>query len=282
MLEYFALSKFYDRRSCNEELRMQGVKDIRLEHVEGLRGVQYLAEEVPGHSPEEPIFVVQKLLRSAKEQTQILDVYYVLSGMVYQAPTIFSVLNARLRRCASMLNKAQKTLNRAISFDYNAQGGGGGGGSEMYQVRRKEGKSSKRARAAAAAAAAAHHPPPPHPFYGYGYPPPPHIHEGEPGEPIVMVEGHPHHHHYPLPPMMMPPPPPPHHHMHAEPPPLSPGGKRGDEEAPRFASRYPGPSPLAGHMAHAHPSGPGAVDRAIGALRAEEVTAGGPSGTKDV
>jgi hypothetical protein len=122
VLEYFAHSKFYDRRSCNEELRMQGALDVRQEHLAGMRGVQYLAEEVPGPVPEDPIFVIRKVLRTDSGQPQVMDVYYVLQNMVYQAPTIFSVLNARLRRCAHMLNKAQKTLNRAVSYD--CTGGG--------------------------------------------------------------------------------------------------------------------------------------------------------------
>lgn len=61
VLEYFSLSKFYDRRSCNEELRMQGAEDIRLEDLEMMRGLQYLAEEVPGLKPEDPIFVIKKV-----------------------------------------------------------------------------------------------------------------------------------------------------------------------------------------------------------------------------
>ena len=59
---------------------------------------------------------------------QLLDVYYVLDGMIYQAPTILSVLNARLRRCAFMLNRAQSTLSRCVSFDM--------GQGDMYKLRK--------------------------------------------------------------------------------------------------------------------------------------------------
>lgn len=101
VLDYFAQSRFYDRASCNEELRMQGAivraalptlaydggmveavdrslnpspqtnnqqQDVRAEHLKGMTGVQYLAEEVPGPTPEAPIFVIQKLLRAGPEQ----------------------------------------------------------------------------------------------------------------------------------------------------------------------------------------------------------------------
>jgi len=42
---------------------MQGAKDIRLEHLEEMRGVQYLAEDVPGPKPDDPVFVIQKVRR---------------------------------------------------------------------------------------------------------------------------------------------------------------------------------------------------------------------------
>lgn len=42
-------------------------QDIRAEHLKGMTGVQYLAEEVPSPT-REPIFVIQKLLRASLDQ----------------------------------------------------------------------------------------------------------------------------------------------------------------------------------------------------------------------
>lgn len=114
---------------------------------------------------------------------------------------------------------------------------------------------------------------------------------------MVMVEGVDDHHHYSLPPLMMPPPPPPLPHLLIEPcspsaanSPSSPSAallqqqyqqhQQHQEEEPRFTSRYPGSSPLAGLLTDHHPEDSAAVDRALGILRMEEV-AGGPSGRKD-
>jgi len=82
--------------------------------------------------------------------------------MVYQAPTIFSVLNARLRRCAHMLNKAQKTMKRAVAYggeggtieeggteggqEAGWGGGGGGGGGESSGRGGSGGDGGKKAR----------------------------------------------------------------------------------------------------------------------------------------
>lgn len=38
------------------------------EHLKGMTGVQFLAEELPGLTEAAPIFVIQKLLRSAPDQ----------------------------------------------------------------------------------------------------------------------------------------------------------------------------------------------------------------------
>lgn len=209
----------------------------------------------------------------------MLDVYYVLNGMIYQAPTIFSVLNARLRRCAHLLNQAQRTLGQAVGFEYHQQAGahaydhamaamGGGGSVDLYALKRGRGagggkrgsgRGGKRAKQQQA-----QHPPYPH-HHGYPMmmPPPPHIASAGGyeayypplrGEDMVMVDvgdgG------------QVPPPPLP-----------SPGGSAGlvpppppgmeQELPPRLISRYPGPSPLTDVMTAAHPEGGAAVDKVV-------------------
>lgn len=62
---------------------MQGAEDIRLEDLEMMRGLQYLAEEVPGPKPEDPIFVIKKVRRGAEREGGrvmwvCVDVYNVL------------------------------------------------------------------------------------------------------------------------------------------------------------------------------------------------------------
>jgi hypothetical protein len=44
-----------------------------LEQLRQLRGVQFMAEQVPGITPEQPIFVIWKLFRTSPKKTQVRD-----------------------------------------------------------------------------------------------------------------------------------------------------------------------------------------------------------------
>ena len=228
--------------------------------------------------------------------------YYVLNGMIYQAPTIFSVLNARLRRCAHLLNQAQRTLSHAVGFEYHQQAGaraydaaaaamamagaGGGGGGNVYALKRGRGAGGKRGGRGGKRSKQqqAQHPPYPH-HHGYPMmmPPPPHItapgagggyeayYPPLRGEDMVMVDvGDGGHGRVPPPPLPSP--------THAgaaagggmvPPPPPAIGEEGaqtpfGGQELPqRLISRYPGPSPLTDVMTAAHPEGPAAVDKVV-------------------
>lgn len=224
--------------------------------------------------------------------------YYVLNGMIYQAPTIFSVLNARLRRCAHLLNQAQRTLSQAVGFEYHQQAGaraydaaaaamamagagGGGGGGNVYALKRGRGAGGKRGGRGGKRSKQqqqAQHPPYLH-HHGYPMmmPPPPHItgaggggyeayYPPLRGEDMVMVDvGDRGHGQVPPPPLpspthagAVPPPPPAMGEEGAPPPPFG-----GQELPQRLISRYPGPSPLTDVMTAAHPEGPAAVDKVV-------------------
>lgn len=44
-----------------------------MEQLRQLRGVQFMAEQVPGITPEQPIFVIWKLFRTSPKKTQVRD-----------------------------------------------------------------------------------------------------------------------------------------------------------------------------------------------------------------
>lgn len=46
-------------------------QDVRLEQLKDLKGVQFLAEQVPGVTPDQPIFVIWKIFRSSPRKTQV-------------------------------------------------------------------------------------------------------------------------------------------------------------------------------------------------------------------
>lgn len=211
--------------------------------------------------------------------------YYILNGMIYQAPTIFSVLNARLRRCAHLLNKAQRTLSQAVGFEYHQQAGAAayhhhaaaaaGGSADLYTLKRGRGGGRGRGRGGKRGKQQQQ---PPHPgHHHYPYPmmmPPPPMPPGYEayypplrGEDMMMVDvdGQPGQGQVPPPPF-----PSPHGHGMVPPPPAGGGGEEngqppfGQGELPaRLISRYPGPSPLTDAMTAAHPEAPAAVEKVV-------------------
>lgn len=90
-LDYFSLSQFYDR-SCNNEL----VKMQRLDPalISTMSGIEY--ELAPQQS--EHLFVITKSRRETtpKPSVQLLAVYYIINGHVYQAPSAHAVLSSRV------------------------------------------------------------------------------------------------------------------------------------------------------------------------------------------
>lgn len=114
-LEYFAGSPFYDRTCLNEQLRMQKTltpEDIA-DKLRRLPGIVYLldeprTEEVPpsGDEPAHTLYVIRKLRRDTKQKEVSLRWYYILDGLVYEAPTLEAIVRARVLKVAWHLHEA--------------------------------------------------------------------------------------------------------------------------------------------------------------------------------
>jgi len=103
VMDYFSerSNPFYDRTCNNEILKMQklGVADVQLHNMQG-------AEYVLLHVQEPILYVIRKQIRhSPNQMTPVCD-YYVIAGVVYQAPDLGSVMNSRLLSGVSHLQSA--------------------------------------------------------------------------------------------------------------------------------------------------------------------------------
>eukprot|EP00736_Rhodelphis_marinus_P007576 Rmarinus@m.25260 len=117
VLDYFSLSPFYDRSSINEQARMSNLLATQIAGMEGIRFVLHAArEETPS------LFVIRKIFQSGQAvetaPQNLISSYYVLNGIIYQAPTVDAVIQARLGSClhhvqqAAMHMHALSTLHR--------------------------------------------------------------------------------------------------------------------------------------------------------------------------
>ncbi|KAJ1605586.1 hypothetical protein OIY81_3444 [Cryptosporidium canis] len=122
-LEYFYLSPFHDPNSLN-------IQRKRGEHTEVAEGfeyrVTYVNEEGLGNVPQPPgstwntpnqfgIFIIQKFFIEFQREVP-LNVYYILSGTIYEAPTLSNVFLHRTAEAFLSMEKIFDTLNEMTRF----------------------------------------------------------------------------------------------------------------------------------------------------------------------
>lgn len=113
-MDYFSLSPFYDRKSTNQVLRMQSMfsgqpKMDPVSEQEALRrlvGIQYaLVLARPESDREGGLFIIEKRDRKAYDQHYPIASYYILKTSIYQAPSLYATLSARVLTSLSALKQ---------------------------------------------------------------------------------------------------------------------------------------------------------------------------------
>ncbi|XP_071834464.1 mediator of RNA polymerase II transcription subunit 6-like isoform X1 [Apostichopus japonicus] len=91
VMDYFSerSNPFYDRSCNNEVVKMQRRSP---EHLKSMTGVEY--ELI--HAQQPILFVIRKQRRHSPEQVTPLTFYYIIAGVIYQAPDLASIINSRL------------------------------------------------------------------------------------------------------------------------------------------------------------------------------------------
>lgn len=140
VLDYFALSQFYERTCNNEVLRMQArytdhpsSGDLLLQQLHRMTGIEYglLASRPPG------LFIIGKWQRHSPQRASLLACYYVLEGAIYMAPSVRDVLEGRLASAAHHLREALAYGARHVTYaparrqyQVSRSGGDEGGGGD--------------------------------------------------------------------------------------------------------------------------------------------------------
>ncbi|SPO20188.1 related to MED6 - subunit of the RNA polymerase II mediator complex [Ustilago trichophora] len=123
VMSYFATSPFFDRRSNNEQIRMQNIAN----GIAGGMGAKQEEEELKRftglefvlvHARAPLCFVVAKRWRTSPTETTPLAAYYIINDSIYQAPDLYSVLATRLQSTVYGLKSSLSAQRRARpSFD---------------------------------------------------------------------------------------------------------------------------------------------------------------------
>ena len=121
VLDYFYNSIFFDRRSTNAQLKMQqpelppAAAAAALEKIDGITYELARHEEIPptDGAPPRTLYVIRMYRRRGAEVT-VLRWYYVLDGVVYEAPSLQAALSARVQRLGWHLSKAFEGLREGL------------------------------------------------------------------------------------------------------------------------------------------------------------------------
>lgn len=102
-LEYFCNSDnaFYDKSSCNENVRMQNISRPLEECLLSMTGIQYVL-----WSAQPPLYVICKHRRNNMQNVTPLAYYYIINGTVYQAPDVYNFVQSRLLGAVEPLKNA--------------------------------------------------------------------------------------------------------------------------------------------------------------------------------
>ena len=103
---YFYMSTFYDRTANNEKT----IED--LSKLKQMKGLEYVFEQ-PTSGVD--IFHVRKQYRHNEKKTTDLALYYVHQGRIYQAPTLFAVLQTKLQNVSGELQSSISALAKCIA-----------------------------------------------------------------------------------------------------------------------------------------------------------------------
>lgn len=129
-LEYFSMSPFYDRACNNETLRMQrmyrGDLDITTatpvddawmnEQLALMTGIEYIV-----HTSTPPsLFILYMRHRVSKEKTVLVNIYYIMNGIVHQSPHLLTVLSTRAKTAEALTIKAMEYAQEWLEVDFHS------------------------------------------------------------------------------------------------------------------------------------------------------------------
>lgn len=108
VMDYFSerSNPFYDRTCNNEIVKMQRLNPEQLNNMTGL-------EYILLHCQEPILYVIRKQHRHSPTQATPLTDYYIIAGIVYQAPDIGSIINSRI---LSAVHHIQTAFDKTQSY----------------------------------------------------------------------------------------------------------------------------------------------------------------------
>nr|KAJ3419306.1 Mediator of RNA polymerase II transcription subunit 6 [Polyrhizophydium stewartii] len=116
VLDYFAMSQFYDNSCLNEQVKMQArfnaLEAAQLDRRQ-MKGIEY---DLAYFSRQPSLFVIVKQNRMSPTKTELIAVYYIVEGTIYQSPNLLHLLANRVRTSLYFSQQALKKASEAYRY----------------------------------------------------------------------------------------------------------------------------------------------------------------------
>ncbi|RIA89123.1 MED6 mediator sub complex component-domain-containing protein [Glomus cerebriforme] len=116
VLDYFAESPFWDSQSNNEVLKMQTKFNFSTDHrpldITKMTGIEFYVAQADPPS----FFLVQKRRRISEYDAIPLATYYIIRGIVYQAPDLYTIIGSRIYTSLYHLHNVCNNIREHVNF----------------------------------------------------------------------------------------------------------------------------------------------------------------------
>lgn len=97
VLDYFALSPFFDRSSNNQVLKMQSnYNELQMQNLsdrlQNMKGIEF----VVAYAQEPDLWIIRKQNRHSPSDAEIIATYFVVGENIHQAPSVYGIVASRL------------------------------------------------------------------------------------------------------------------------------------------------------------------------------------------
>ncbi|KAJ3388036.1 Mediator of RNA polymerase II transcription subunit 6 [Lobulomyces angularis] len=118
VLDYFSYSQFYEKSSLNEQIKMQArFNELQANMLDrrAMTGVEY---DLWYHhiTPNSSFFVIRKQIRHSPTKVDLMGLYYIINGTIYQSPDLFLLLSNRVLTSLHYVEKAFADIQAECNF----------------------------------------------------------------------------------------------------------------------------------------------------------------------
>ena len=120
-LDYFYTSPFFDQASNNQRIRVQGVEaDRRDEILKSMTGLEFMLDEALTCEPN--IYVIRKQYRRGPMATDLVDIFYIADGIIFQSPEFLALVKSRLSKASFFLTNAFEIVKGTVKYSHGKSG----------------------------------------------------------------------------------------------------------------------------------------------------------------